>query len=338
RLLVNIWFRPSETLQFILSNCPDKYVLALIVLGGITRSVSRAFAQNGVHPSDSKIIAAITVGALSGWLTTYCYTVALSAVGRLLGGSADSGQFRTVVAWAMVPNIGELGLLALSYNLLRPDLINPANLAPYWNYIELAINFTTILLVFWTITICLKGISILQGSASGTPVFVETHLTSTNQNGLVSIQIGAVAARTLVFLPLLLIVLWAFDYRLSANNLTSLIILLPISGVLNFLINSIISMLSFWLNGSYAFVQVKETLFWILSGALIPLDFLAPAFTASLKFFPPAYVVYYPVRLFMGKSIPLPVIAGSILCLGIFLLIYGLIMRQGLKKFQSHGG
>lgn len=163
RLLANIWFRPSATLKFILSNCPDKYVLGLIVLGGITRSVSRAFAQNGVHPSDSKIIAAITIGALSGWITTYCYTVALSAVGRLLGGNADSSQFRTVVAWAMVPSIGGLGLLALRYNLLRPDLINPATIAPYWTYIESIISFASILLIFWTVIIFLKGTSILQG-------------------------------------------------------------------------------------------------------------------------------------------------------------------------------
>ena len=33
-------------------------------------------------------------------------------------------------------------------------------------------------------------ISILQGSSSGAPVFVETHTTSTNGNGLISIQIG----------------------------------------------------------------------------------------------------------------------------------------------------
>ncbi len=34
-------------------------------------------------------------------------------------------------------------------------------------------------------------ISILQGSSSGTPVFVETHTTSTNANGLASLEIGA---------------------------------------------------------------------------------------------------------------------------------------------------
>lgn len=33
-------------------------------------------------------------------------------------------------------------------------------------------------------------ISILQGSESGTPVYVETHVTSTNANGLVSLEIG----------------------------------------------------------------------------------------------------------------------------------------------------
>ncbi len=163
RLLANIWFRPSVTLQFILKHCPDKYVLGLVVLGGITRSVSRVFAQNGVHPADSKIIIAITVGAFSGWLTTYCYSLALSGTGQLLGGSADSSQFRTVVAWAMVPSIGELGLLALRYNLSRPDLIDPAVIAPYWAYIEPATAFTSVLLVFWTITILLKRISMLQG-------------------------------------------------------------------------------------------------------------------------------------------------------------------------------
>ena len=34
-------------------------------------------------------------------------------------------------------------------------------------------------------------ISILQGSATGTPVYVETHATSTNANGLVTDEIGS---------------------------------------------------------------------------------------------------------------------------------------------------
>jgi hypothetical protein len=34
-------------------------------------------------------------------------------------------------------------------------------------------------------------ISILQGSASGSAVFVETHATTTNANGLISVEVGA---------------------------------------------------------------------------------------------------------------------------------------------------
>ena len=43
--------------------------------------------------------------------------------------------------------------------------------------------------LFINVTVGIR-ISVLSGSASGTPVYVETHNTSTNQNGLVSIQIG----------------------------------------------------------------------------------------------------------------------------------------------------
>lgn len=39
-------------------------------------------------------------------------------------------------------------------------------------------------------------VSLLQGSASGTPVYVETHLTETNQNGLLDIEIGGGTAVT----------------------------------------------------------------------------------------------------------------------------------------------
>ena len=42
-------------------------------------------------------------------------------------------------------------------------------------------------------------ISILQGSATGTPVYVETHTPTTNANGLVSIEIGGGAAVTGTF-------------------------------------------------------------------------------------------------------------------------------------------
>ncbi|RYE59498.1 MAG: hypothetical protein EOP48_00720 [Sphingobacteriales bacterium] len=155
---------------------------------------------------------------------------------------------------------------------------------------------------------------------------------------MLSIQIAAIAARSLVFLPLLFLILWFVGFPFSANQVLGLVAILPLAGLLNFLINSIISMLSFWLNGSYAFVQIKETLFWVLSGALIPLDFLPIQLSSILKFFPPAYVVYFPARIFIGKEDFWPIASGSIGSLAIFFTVYGLIMGRGLVKFQSHGG
>jgi hypothetical protein len=171
RLLGTIWTKPTTTLRFILANCPDKYVNALLALGGIARAVERAASQ---HNNDYLALARVSplslvFGALSGWLTYYVYGWALSVVGRWLGGTADSEKTRTVLAWALVPAIAGLGMVTLYVVLFNNEwfTITPAAAPTLRKYLEIILLVVQGIGSVWAVVIMTKGLQLIQSFSPG---------------------------------------------------------------------------------------------------------------------------------------------------------------------------
>lgn len=165
-LISKIWFQPTETLNFIINNCPEKYVTILIVLGGLVNALDKAFTRNS--NSDKSLIEvlpiAIIIGLLFGWITYYIYAYALSIVGEWIGGKSQPKDFRTIIGWALVPLISTLILLIPQIFIFGDDLL----LEDYDNeniiltMIYLGFIIIEFVLAIWSLVIFVKGIMIIQ--------------------------------------------------------------------------------------------------------------------------------------------------------------------------------
>jgi ABC-2 type transport system permease protein len=123
-----------------------------------------------------------------------------------------------------------------------------------------------------------------------------------------------------------------------AARVLSASFLFLLGGTLNFLINSTLSSLTFWFKESYAFVSFKETLFWVMSGALIPLDLFPEAFSKALKFFPPGYIVFFPCQVLLGRESLWTLLPASLAWVAFSSLVFAMLWKTGLSRYQAYGG
>jgi hypothetical protein len=173
--LLTIWTRPQQTLQYILTYSSEKYVIPLFVLGGIARAIDRASVKNlGDTMSTAAVLGlSVTMGAIFGWVVYYIYAALLSYTGKLIKGSADSEQFRTVLAWATVPTIFSLFLLVPQLLILGGDIFRsePEHTGTFIDIMWMVFGLMEITLAIWSITISVKGIALIQRFSSGKAFF-----------------------------------------------------------------------------------------------------------------------------------------------------------------------
>ena len=165
-LLKSIWLRPTDTLNYILENCPEKYVTVLLVLGGINSAIERAVSRSSGDTLNLGAVLAIAIiaGGLFGWISYYIYAWAMSETGRWLDGSAEPKEFRTVIAWSLVPMVVSLSLIVPELMIFGGDLFKseiPDNsLGIAMSYIFFGL--IEIILGIWSLVIMVKGIAIIQ--------------------------------------------------------------------------------------------------------------------------------------------------------------------------------
>lgn len=170
-LLTQIWFKPKRTLSYILQNQPEKYVPVLLCLGGIVRAIDRA-SMKGMGDKMSTItvlVMALVGGGLFGWITYYFYGWLLSVTGRWISGNGSAANFRTVIAWALIPSIFTLLLLLPELLIFGDDLFRSerTNTSTFHDVIWIVFGLLEAVLGTWTIVILVKGVSLVQNFAAG---------------------------------------------------------------------------------------------------------------------------------------------------------------------------
>ena len=163
-LLKTIWTKPTPTLEFILKNCPRKYVNYLLILGGVVNAVGRSYQRLTEHSNYSVInfIVIVFFGGIIGWIISNIYAMLLSWTGKWLKGKADMDQFLTVLAWATIPFICSLVPMILRLLIFGND---------YFDFreqnIPIIIIYSSLMLIqlslsIWTLVITIKGIALIQ--------------------------------------------------------------------------------------------------------------------------------------------------------------------------------
>jgi len=166
-LLTKIWTTPTDTFIYIFKNCPQKYLMILFALGGIAKGLERLSsrtAENELIPFIQIVISAF-FGALLGWVSYYFYAWILNITGEWLNGKAQPKQFRTVIAWSLIPSICTIIILIPELIVFKSNLFENQQLLneSLNGFLIIFFLIVKITLTIWTFVILVKGTSLIQG-------------------------------------------------------------------------------------------------------------------------------------------------------------------------------
>jgi len=165
-LLMNIWTKPKLTLEFIITNCPKKYLVWLITLGGIATAINGTQVNIASHKTLSIAILLFVIffGAVSGWISSYLYAWLLSWTGEWINGHGKMSQFIVVIAWAMIPLICSLVLLIPKFIIFGDNTFSivVTDLNTLETFFYYLFEFIKTVLSIWALIILIAGVSLIQ--------------------------------------------------------------------------------------------------------------------------------------------------------------------------------
>ncbi|WP_334223594.1 ABC-2 family transporter protein [Photorhabdus bodei] len=136
---------------------------------------------------------------------------------------------------------------------------------------------------------------------------------------------------------------WYNDPYFGKNQASSMItgiylfISLCIGLFINLYLTMILSCMAFKFRGSYSFIIIKDTLSWVLSGALIPLDVFSDSLKSIFNYIPFQYITYIPVKI-ATNSTSIYFIFNGFLIMMLLMMIFNFIWNYMLKYNQGYNG
>jgi len=101
---LSMWTRPRATIQSIVDTNPEKDVLLLASISGVSRALNKASINNlaDTGPLSMVFVAAIG-GVVSGVVGLYIFGFLLRHSAYWIGGNANAEKTRAAIAWSSVP-------------------------------------------------------------------------------------------------------------------------------------------------------------------------------------------------------------------------------------------
>lgn len=114
-----IWFKPRETIRWIVENDPKLHFWILVISYGIIRAFDQAIVQSWglVLPPeavpDAIIFMILIIGPIAGWVMVYIFSFFLQMTGRWFKGQATLLEIRTAYIWSTVPYVVAMSLVVI---------------------------------------------------------------------------------------------------------------------------------------------------------------------------------------------------------------------------------
>lgn len=101
---ISMWTRPRETIQSIIDSDPERSVLLLASLAGISNALNKASLKNAGDELPLPIILATAfAGIISGIIGLYIFGFLIKHASAWLGGKSNGEKVRAAIAWSNVP-------------------------------------------------------------------------------------------------------------------------------------------------------------------------------------------------------------------------------------------
>lgn len=144
-------------------------------------------------------------------------------------------------------------------------------------------------------------------------------------------------------LPLFLGVLYLLRGYLSWQMFTGpwwqVALSLLLGSILFALMEAIIGSLAFWVTEIWPFAEMNEMLLNFFGGVLAPISLLPMVVQKMSVYTPFRYIFYEPVAIALGKEgEPVKAILIQVLYIVVVYVVYKLVWKQGLHKYEGNGG
>jgi signal peptidase I len=159
---ISVWLRPRRTIERIVADRPQRFVLLLASLGPISGFVAGlvGFGLTSLLLDWRVLLGLAAVGIVAGILNVYVAAVVFKWTGRLMGGRATAVQLRAVLAWCALPSI--LGVMIVVVSRVALSILGgESQAAPNW--LSLLLGMIVVLCGLWSLIILLLMFARVQG-------------------------------------------------------------------------------------------------------------------------------------------------------------------------------
>lgn len=115
---------------------------------------------------------------------------------------------------------------------------------------------------------------------------------------------------------------------------------MSLAALLQFLLFEALSLLSFWLENTYGIRFTMRVIMEVVGGAIIPLSFFPDILQKIFGFLPFPYLIYLPMRIYLGKISP-EHISAEFLKEGLWILglavVNLVVWKKGIRQYVSMG-
>jgi len=164
-----MWTQPRATIQQIIEENPERHVLLLAALAGLTRTLDRAIEKNVGDNISFPLLLFLLVflGPISGIVILYVSSTLIQWTGRWLNGDAPVQHIRAAIAWGNLPGVWGLLLWIPLLAFLGPELFS-SEMSSLEDSLFLAlmaaiIGFLQIIITIWSFVVLLKSLAQVQG-------------------------------------------------------------------------------------------------------------------------------------------------------------------------------
>jgi hypothetical protein len=165
----SMWLQPRATIRQIIREDPEKSLILLAGLAGISNAWDRASSNSlgDQFPFLGVIAFGVIVGFLAGLLSLYIGAALIRWTGEWFGGHGTVENLRAAVAWAKVPTLWIFPLWLIEIAVIRQELFTTAtprmDANPSLAYMLFGLGVIEIIAVVWGFVLMVKTVGEVQG-------------------------------------------------------------------------------------------------------------------------------------------------------------------------------
>jgi ABC-2 type transport system permease protein len=128
-------------------------------------------------------------------------------------------------------------------------------------------------------------------------------------------------------------------WQMPLDHIPYLLVVLLLGAVIFGLIEAIVGIMAFWVVEIWPLTDMVEIVMYLFGGTLAPILLLPPTIQRLTEFLPFRYIFYEPVNLLLGNQPdPMSVIVRQGIFVAILYVIYQLVWKAGIRRYEGIGG